>query len=702
MSSEAAAEPIIEHSAGISDVIGRVLLGDAFDLFDNLAEQSIDLIITSPPYWGHREYGLEHNWELFNNIQTIKRDFAVETPGYAAYRDNNGVLGLEPYPEWYISHLIQILKKAQRGLKPSGSMWVNIGDTYFARWASIRENGRQGLADEGRLRRKTPMGGFRQEKQLLLIPSRFAIAMQEEGWILRNDLIWHKPNATPRPEGDRLNLAHEHFFHFVKKPKEGRASYYYNANFTEPRQSDVVSVNVAPGEDGHTATFPRNLILPRILSSSPDRGTVLDPFCGTGRALEVAKEFGRQVIGFEKFGGFQQLAQMKVDNMAKVVKAAPRDTGNFVSEWFGRRIYPVVRLEGTKGITGTNKNICPFLTEMLSHKTECWKSANSKGVCTISSTSNGFRQDWLVCPHRVIHTNIVKESCARLFGDHAAERYPIPVSALVDPQKLESFKLEIQTYGRGFLFFQDKLGGEISLSATKKSPEMAFDVTLVEVLRKQSGGFGLGRYGIMEVQTMDFHGSYRGAVSALTNALDLHEEGFPPMLQRNLDWAGRGVEGPNIANVFKRTFYQMLVKFQLSSGGAAAGTVLALPRAVWDSWQPFLGAPTLVETDVGYTVIQGAPASSLNAFICIFDIDNSAGSSAQEESGVAGAKDISPVRIETFIKVEPETLALQAFSEVPKEILRNISGTDLIMASVRNRLMRWWPEVVEGTGLLPS
>jgi hypothetical protein len=231
---------------------------------------------------------------------------------------------------------------------------------------------------------------------------------------------------------------------------------------------------------------------------------------------------------------------------------------------------------------------------------------------------------------------------------------------------------------------------------------MAFDVTLVEVLRKQTGGFGLGRYGIMEVQTMDFHGSYRGAVSALTNALDLHEEGFPQMLQRNLDWAGRGVEGPNIANVFKRTFYQMLVKFQLSSGGAAAGTILALPRAVWDSWQPFLGAPTLVETDDGYTVIQGAPASSLNAFICIFDIDNSAGPSAPEESGVAGAKDISPVRIETFIKVEPETLALHAFSEVWKEILRNISGTDLIMASVRNRLLKWWPEVVDGPGLLPS
>ena len=578
-------------------------------------------------------------------------------------------------------------------------MWINVGDTYFARWASIRENGRQGLADEGRLRRKTPMGGFRQEKQLLLIPSRFAIAMQDHDWILRNDLIWYKPNATPRPEGDRLKMTHEHFFHFVKKPKEGRPSYFYDARFTEPRQGDVVTVNVAPGEEGHTATFPRNLILPRILSSSPPDGTVLDPFCGTGRALEIAKEFGRKVIGFEKFRGFQQTAQTKVTGMAKAAKSAPRDTGNYISEWFGRRIYPVVRLDGTKAITGLNKDTCPFLSEMLSRKTDCWKATNSKGVCTISSVSNGLRQDWLACPHRVIHTNIVKESCAKMFGVDGADKYPVPVSALSDSTRLEQLKAAVLKTGREFIFFQDKLGGEITLSGTKKSPEMSFDVTVVEVLRTAAGGFGLGRYGIMEVQTMDFHGSYKGAVSALTNALDLHQDSFPATLQQNLDWAGRGVEGPNIANVFKRTFYQMLVKFQLSSGGAAAGTILALPRAVWDSWQPFLGAPRLVETTAGYSVIDGAPASSLNAYICIFDIDASAGPANQDETGVAGSKDISPVRIDTFIRVDPETLARHAFTEVPNEILQNIAGADIIMASIRTRLSQWWPEVTATAGV---
>lgn len=311
--SKLAVSASVQTPPSVSSFYGQVLFGDAFDLFDRLPDQSIDLIVTSPPYWGHREYGLEHNWEVFNDISAMKRDFRVQSDGYAAYRDRKGVLGLEPYPEWYVSHLAEILKKAQRCLKISGSMWLNIGDTYFARWASIRENGRQGLADEGRLRRKTPMGGFRQEKQLLLIPARLAIAMQDDGWILRNDVIWHKPNATPRPEADRLRLTHEHFFHFVKKPKEGRATYFYNAQLAEPGLSDVVSVNVAPGEEGHTATFPKKLIIPRILSSSPPSGVVLDPFCGTGRALEVAQECGRTAIGFEKFAAFCEIARLKLN-----------------------------------------------------------------------------------------------------------------------------------------------------------------------------------------------------------------------------------------------------------------------------------------------------------------------------------------------------------------------------------------------------
>lgn len=284
--------------------------GDAFDLFDQLPKSSVDLIITSPPYWGHRDYGLSHNWDYFNDIPTVRK-IGPKSPGYQWYREHGGLLGLEPYPEWFVQHLTEILNKAKRSLKNCGSMWVNIGDTFFARWASIRDQGRQGLGSEERYRRKTPLGGIRQEKNLLLIPARFAIAMQDLGWILRNDVIWHKPNAVPRPEGDRLRSVHEHFFHFVKKPTSGRPAYYYNIEHAEPRASDVVTVNVAPGEAGHSATFPHDLIEPRILTSCPPGGVVLDPFSGTGRALEVALERGRSAIGFDAQNAFVQLQQNK-------------------------------------------------------------------------------------------------------------------------------------------------------------------------------------------------------------------------------------------------------------------------------------------------------------------------------------------------------------------------------------------------------
>jgi site-specific DNA-methyltransferase (cytosine-N4-specific) len=206
---------------------------------------------------------------------------------------------IESLFDWYVAHLVEFFDLCKSKLKAGGSLWINIGDTYFARWASIRDEGRQGLGDEERIRRTTPMGRYLQEKQLLLIPARFAIAMQERKWILRNDLIWFKPNVPPRPEKDRLRLAHEHFFHFVKKPTEGRAKYYYDLAETEDRNLDVVQCNVKSGSNGHTATFPAEIIEPRIRSSSPPGGFVLDPFCGSGSAVELAHFLGRNAYGIE-------------------------------------------------------------------------------------------------------------------------------------------------------------------------------------------------------------------------------------------------------------------------------------------------------------------------------------------------------------------------------------------------------------------
>lgn len=293
-----------------------LVCGDSHDLIQALPSESIDLIITSPPYWGLRDYEAEHNWDILDEWEGGK--LATTVPSYEWYREHGGLLGLEPLPEWYISNVTEVLNLCQRVLKLSGSLWLNLGDTYFARWSSIRQKGRQGLNGDDRLRRKTPMGGYRQEKQLLLIPARVAIALQEKRWILRNDMIWYKPNVPPRPFDDRLGLTHEHFFHFVKRPKEGRPKYYYDLS-EAGTSHDVQKVNVVPGKYKHSASFPPRLIEPRIRSSCPLDGIVLDPFAGVGTALEVALEAGRRVIGFEINRRFLSMANHRLQNIARAL-----------------------------------------------------------------------------------------------------------------------------------------------------------------------------------------------------------------------------------------------------------------------------------------------------------------------------------------------------------------------------------------------
>ncbi len=283
-----------EHAGESS---GRIFQGDAFDLLSTLPERSVDLILTSPPYWGLRSYGQEPSEGLLERW-TAAGCSATRAPDYSWYKEAGGVLGLEPFPSWYVEHLVEFFNRAQRVLKHSGSVWVNLGDTYFARWASIRDSGRQGFHPERR-RRRTPSGGYLQDKQLLLVPARFAIAMQEAGWILRNDLIWSKPNVMPRPEPDRLRLSHEHWLHFVVRRANSRARYYYDLGECEEGARDVVVSPAIRGSDGHSATFPAELIRPRIRSTCPDDGVVLDPFCGTGRAVAEAVRLGRRGVGFE-------------------------------------------------------------------------------------------------------------------------------------------------------------------------------------------------------------------------------------------------------------------------------------------------------------------------------------------------------------------------------------------------------------------
>jgi len=365
------------------------------------------------------------------------------------------------------------------------------------------------------------------------------------------------------------------------------------------------------------------------------------------------------------------------------VKRVPRaEIGNPISEWLGHRIFPTVRLDASS-FQGDAFGECPFLSEALKRRTECVKKGNSFGVCTVSASSNGPRQDWLACPYRVISSDLVRSACARIFGDQDAPA-PVPATLLQDKRALGRFRRGIQEGGAGYVYFQARLGGEISVPATSRSPEIAFDATIAEV-RNEGGRFVLGRYGILEIQTMDFHGSYRQAVENLKGAHRLHESNLAAELQKNPRWAAAGIEGPNIANVFKRTFYQVMIKFQLAAQGRVAGTVLALPQAVWDSWQPFLGAPSIDSVGAGLHRIRATEGSSVtsrrNAFITVFDLDSSA------------TESISPVQIRMHIQVDAEQLAHHALEIVPAGILQSLSDSDSILERIRERLMTFWPDL---------
>lgn len=250
--------------------------GDAMKVMIDFPEGSIDCIVTSPPYYGQRDYDVE------------------------------GQLGLEAHPQTYINRLVAIFREARRILKPTGSLWVNIGDTYWS--GKGRPHGPDTKQKHRRFERPQDRTGERPwcvPKQLLLIPHRFAIAMQDEGWIVRNDNVWHKPAPTPDPVDDRCATVHEYMFHFVKQRR-----YYFNTSAVAVPSSgtratkappSVWTVSTMPSQKRHVAPFPLDLVLLPILATCPPKGFVLDPFCGSGTSLAATLTLGedRQAQGID-------------------------------------------------------------------------------------------------------------------------------------------------------------------------------------------------------------------------------------------------------------------------------------------------------------------------------------------------------------------------------------------------------------------
>ncbi len=378
-----------------------------------------------------------------------------------------------------------------------------------------------------------------------------------------------------------------------------------------------------------------------------------------------------------------------------------------VAEWFGHRIFPLV--SGSQHALADQKmKRCPFLSEAFRrdhpciklHKEGPAKTGNSEGVCTISSTSNGPRQDWIVCPVRALDDDLLEKVVRHLYGVPAADDIQLtPVAGLADPEVAESVVREVhRAHERVFVYFQNKVprqhknAGEIRLRQTAASPMMSFDTTIVELVPGRSDDLQPdaspmlaarpGRYGVVELQTADTHGTYEHAVSALRHGLDLHPNQFHVRLAENPEWSRRQIEGPNVANVFKRTIYQVAFKFQVTKEDISVGSVLALPQPVWDSWHRFLGAPQLTEHDDGTFRFLDNPAVVPRNWIYVFDV--------AEQPAVDGGA--TPVDVRMVVGTDAGTLGRAALETAPTKAV-TLGVHREVAATIADRLRGLLPHV---------
>lgn len=317
--------------------INKIICGDALKILKKLPDESIDCVVTSPPYWALRDYGVKQQ------------------------------IGLESSFEDYLEKLLAVFAEIHRVLKPSGTCWVNFGDTYANKTKGGHRNKPQGnmynsltrWATIPKLKTKFNIPA----KSLCLIPSRFALKMIERGWILRNEIIWHKPNAMPQSVQDRFTVDFEKLFFFVKdrkyyfkqqfealkNPQElerrfsnpfdhhkyrksGRKS-HRNLEVIKQSQKEILkkgrnkrcvwTIGTAASEANHFAVYPTKLIETPIKAGCPVGGIVLDPFIGSGTTAIVAKKLGRKFIGIELNSEYVRLAKTRIKNLNPISQLKP-------------------------------------------------------------------------------------------------------------------------------------------------------------------------------------------------------------------------------------------------------------------------------------------------------------------------------------------------------------------------------------------
>lgn len=292
----------------------------------------------------------------------------------------------------------------------------------------------------------------------------------------------------------------------------------------------------------------------------------------------------------------------------------PRPPNSFIAEWFGHVVWPPEEVDASpEAVKNQTEQRCPFLSSATARDVPCIKKATMGGVefrtgfCTQSSTSTGTREDWLACPARVFDEpfTLIRDAVAHIFKLDTGEPFTVlPLTRFSDPA-IRALVPSVDRQGAGepagrvFAFASNPptLGGEIDIPETPRSPGNKVDVSIFEILGVGAVGEPrLGQFAIFEIQTADFHGSPLHAVSGLRSlgppACDVDYHG---LIAANPLLLGTKLEGPNKANIFKRTIYQMILKIQMAKDPRCAGFCVVLPEPVWQSWARHLGDPTLTE-----------------------------------------------------------------------------------------------------------
>lgn len=263
----------------------KILVGNVKQSLPTLPKQSVQTIITSPPYWGLRDYGMDQQ------------------------------IGLEETPKQFVDSLVDVFRLAWDVLKDDGTLWLNLGDSYAGNSSRASNNGRAGYGSkrEGVF---TKTGDGIKPKDLVGIPWRVAFALQEDGWYLRQDIIWHKPNPMPESVTDRCTKSHEYVFLLSKRPQ-----YFFNhdaiseESTTTPNvrnKRDVWTISTQSFVGAHFAVMPEALVEPCILAGSKAGDVVLDPFAGSGTVGLVALRNDRTFVGCELNPEYAAIAKERI------------------------------------------------------------------------------------------------------------------------------------------------------------------------------------------------------------------------------------------------------------------------------------------------------------------------------------------------------------------------------------------------------